>query len=133
MKNFRIAVKAFIIKDNKLLLLRRRSDDAHSPGKWDIPGGRLDIGENPFLGMKREAKEETGLDIEIKLPLDIQHFTRDDGQEITMIIFLCEPTSDNIKLSEEHQEFKWVDVGSPKEVVPDWLRVPLENYLRYSR
>ena len=133
MKDFRIAVKAFIVKDNKLLLLRRRSNDVHSPGKWDIPGGRLDIGENPFLGVKREAKEEVNLEINVVLPLDIQHFTRDDGQEITMIIFLCEPTSNDIKLSEEHQEFKWVDVSSPKEVIPDWLRKPAENYLRYNK
>src|SRR5690242_1955170 len=100
MTNFRIAVKAFIIKDDKLLLLKRRSNDVHKPGDWDIPGGRLELGEDPFLGLKRETKEETGLDITIQRPLDIHHFTRDDGQIITMLIFLCEPGAGEITLSE---------------------------------
>lgn len=79
--NFRIAVKAFIVKDQKALLIKRRPDDVHNPGKWDIPGGRLEPGENPLDGIKRECKEEVGFDIEVAMPLDIQNFTRDDGQK----------------------------------------------------
>jgi len=30
----------------------------HKPGTWDIPGGRLELGEDPFLGLKRETHEE---------------------------------------------------------------------------
>ncbi len=75
--SFGIAVKAFIIEEDKALLLQRRSDDIHSPGKWDIPGGRLKYAENPLIGLAREVKEETGLDIVIKMPLHVQHFTRD--------------------------------------------------------
>ncbi|MBW2977771.1 NUDIX domain-containing protein [Candidatus Woesearchaeota archaeon] len=111
MKKFGIAVKSFIIdEEGKLLLIKRRDDNVHSPGAWEIPGGRLDLGEDPFEGLKRETKEETGLEIEILNPLAVKHFTRDDGQKITMITFLCRPVSKSVNLSEEHIEYIWSDL-----------------------
>ena len=61
----------------------------HKPGAWEIPGGRLEIGEDPHLGLKREVKEETQLDIKVLQPLSVNYFTRDDGQIITGIVFVC--------------------------------------------
>jgi 8-oxo-dGTP pyrophosphatase MutT (NUDIX family) len=90
----------------------------------------LELGEDPFLGLKREAKEETNLDIDIISPLHIQHFTRDDGQKITMLIFFCKPGSTNIKLSEEHTEHSWVNL-SQKEKIPSWLSEPCDNFEKY--
>ena len=109
--NFRIAVKSFIVKDNNVLLLKRRPNDPHKAGKWDIPGGRLELGEDPFTGIKRETKEETDLDIDIHMPLDIHHFTRDDGQKITMVTFLCKPITNYVILSKEHTEHLWIGLN----------------------
>ena len=61
--------------------------------------------------MKRETKEEVSLDIEIQNPLKVKTFTRDDGQNITMITFLCKPLSNSIVLSEEHTEFIWLPLN----------------------
>jgi len=106
--NFAISVKSFIVSDGKLLLVKRRPNDVNKPSVWEIPGGRLEEGENPFDGLKRETLEEIGLEIEILNPLRIQHFTRDDQQKITMIIFHCKPLTSSIKLSEEHTDYQWV-------------------------
>ena len=131
MDKFRIAVKSFIINsENKLLLIKRRSNDVHKPGQWDIPGGRLELGENPFLGLKRETKEETNLDIDIVSPLHVQHFTRDDGQKITMLIFFCRPKNIDLRLSEEHTEHSWVNLDQ-KEKIPSWLSEPCMNFEKY--
>ena len=65
-------------------------------------------GEDPFEGLKRETKEETGIQIEVLNPLSVHHFTRDDGQKITMMIFLCRPITTDVKLSEEHTDFEWM-------------------------
>jgi mutator protein MutT len=74
MENFAIAVKAFIVNaEGKVLLIKRRPNDVHFPAVWEIPGGRLEQGEDPFLGVKRESMEEVGLDIDIKNPLKIHH------------------------------------------------------------
>jgi 8-oxo-dGTP diphosphatase len=127
--NFRIAVKAFITNGNAVLLLRRRKDDVHKPDAWDIPGGRLEPGENPFDGLRRETREEGGMDIDIRMPLDVHHFTRDDGQKITMIIFWCIPRSNEVLLSNEHQEYVWQSVSAPKKF-PDWLHQSIQNFLK---
>ena len=106
-----LAVKSFIVNDrNELLLIKREDNDVHCPGAWELPGGRLELGEDPFEALKRETKEETNIDIEILNPLKVHHFTRDDGQDITMISFLCRPKSHSVALSKEHTEYRWLEV-----------------------
>jgi 8-oxo-dGTP diphosphatase len=130
--NFRVAVKAFITNNGKLLLLKRRSNDVHKPGVWDIPGGRLEVGEDPYEGLHRELKEEAGAEGQILLPIDVHHFVRDDGQKITMLIFLCKLNSEEVILSEEHEEYKWVDLSSERDQVPEWLNKTVESFLKFG-
>ncbi len=128
--NARLAVKSFIIDNNKLLVIKRRLNDVQKPGIWEIPGGRLDIGEDPFSGLKRETKEETNLDIEIIKPLNVRHFTRDDKQTITLMIFLCKPLHNNIKLSEEHTDFDWIKVDDNK--LDDFYKKEVEMFKKFE-
>ena len=114
--DFRIAVKSFIVKDGRLLILKRASDEVQMPNIWEIPGGRLEPGENPFEGVKRETKEETGIDIEVVHPLSVRHFKRDDGQTITMLIFLCKALNEEIKISKEHSDFEWINIEKSKKL-----------------
>jgi 8-oxo-dGTP diphosphatase len=129
MVNFAIAVKAFIVDDKKrILLIKRELNDVHRPGIWEIPGGRLDSGEDPVEGLKRETKEETGLNIDVLNPLGVRHFTREDGQSITMIIFLCKAESNNVKLSEEHIEYDWVELNKKDPKLADFFNEEVELY-----
>ena len=130
MVNFRVAAKSFIIHDDRLLVVKRRPNDVQKPGMWEIPGGRLEPGENPFEGLKREAKEETGLDIDVIHPLQVRHFTRDDGQTITMLIFLCKALTSNVQLSDEHTEFEWVPLERAKEKLPDFFKETVDVFNR---
>lgn len=108
-------------------MIQRRPTDVHKPNTWDIPGGRLDWGEDPYEGLKRETREEVTLEIEIKFPLDVQYFTRDDGQRITMLIFLCIPQQTKVRLSEEHIAHQWVPLTAPSAQFPEWLRPVVER------
>ncbi len=132
MGDFRIAVKSFIVDDGRVLLIKRRSDDVHKPDEWDIPGGRMELDEDPLKGVKRETTEEVGIDIDVIMPLKINHFVRDDGQRITMIMFLCKALSKNIKLSEEHVDFKWKSLREDIDLFPKWLRPAVDNFLRFK-
>jgi ADP-ribose pyrophosphatase YjhB (NUDIX family) len=55
-------VQGILERDGRVLLARR----AHEPrrGHWDLPGGFLDETEDPVDGLRREFREETGLDVE---------------------------------------------------------------------
>ncbi len=55
---YRLSVKALILDAGGKFLLTQETN-----GIWDLPGGGLDHGEHPIQGIKREIKEETGLDI----------------------------------------------------------------------
>lgn len=68
MQQFRFAQKAFIVDDGKLLLVKKSKDDPYHPDEWEVPGGRMEFGEEIEEHIKREVKEEVGLDIEIGSP-----------------------------------------------------------------
>ena len=56
------AVQALVVRDGRVLLARR--DREPGEGKWDLPGGFLEEGEEPLAGLQRELREETGLEVE---------------------------------------------------------------------
>lgn len=55
------AVQALVVRDSRVLLARR--DREPGAGKWDLPGGFLEEGEEPLDGLRRELREETGLEV----------------------------------------------------------------------
>ena len=77
----KVAAINFITQDDKVLLVQRGID----PGKglWALPGGYIDIHEHPQAAAKREAYEETGLDVTIGDVLDV-FFDMNDGGVITI-------------------------------------------------
>jgi 8-oxo-dGTP diphosphatase len=127
-----IGVKAFIVEDGKLLLLRRRKNDPHNPGQLDLPGGRIQPDESPQEGVARETLEEAGLNVEVICPIEVQHFTRQDGQVINLIFFLCKKVSGEIKLSEEHFEYEWSDLADKSKELPSWLKPVIAAYFKFN-
>ena len=99
MEQFRITPKAVIFLDDKVLLLRKLS------GKWDLPGGRLNDGEEIESCLAREATEELGLEITVG-PLIQCNLRRlkDTRSGVAIITHLCtlDGTFADIELSPEH-------------------------------
>ena len=60
---YRVSVKGLCVEDGKLLLVHDMVDsDVYPEGKWELPGGGLDFGETPQQTLRREIKEEMGLE-----------------------------------------------------------------------
>ena len=100
-----LAVIAYVIRDDTFLLLRRNNE----PKVWGPPGGRLDVDEDPNKGILREIKEETGLDIELIGVLDIWHGPYNNSI-LTSVDYLAEPITGEVRLSEEHSEYRWATI-----------------------
>jgi len=105
-----IGVKACIVDDGKILLMRRSKDYGDISGTWDIPGGRTSPGEEPVEGLRREVKEETGMEIsEVLRPLDARTVFNDGKKQIVRITFLCKAEGE-VNISEEHTDFYWFEL-----------------------
>jgi 8-oxo-dGTP diphosphatase len=89
--------------------MRRTAESSHWPGQWDLPGGKLDAGETFEQALIREAKEETGLEIEITRFIGAAPY---DLESIRLIFLLLDTRTigGTFKLSGEHSEARWVSV-----------------------
>lgn len=85
-------------------------------GHWDFPKGHIEKGEKPKEAAKREIFEETGIkDIEFIFGFKetIKYFYNKDGKTVlkTVIFYLTQTKSKDVKISYEHQDFKWLPYG----------------------
>ena len=119
---FCVGQKAFIEKDRKVLIL-------NDPGEGlDFPGGKIQDGEakdgdasSLFRSLQREVREETGLEIEVGNPFVVWYHEfpknhRNYPKVVYLVGFKCKYVSGDIKLSDEHNKFKWVDKNDYAEV-----------------
>jgi 8-oxo-dGTP diphosphatase len=109
-KGFGIALKAVILNDGKFLILLRSRPSKGEPGYWELPGGRMMLGETYQAALKREIFEETGLNASLIAPLTVFDAKRDHDTQVVGITFLCKLNGDHkvITLSHEHLEGRWI-------------------------
>ena len=126
---FPAVVKAVIFDRNtdKFLVIKSTSKDKEfleKYGPWEIPGGKLEEKESIEEGLLREMEEEIGnVELEIKRPIRARKVEFSWGDMI-FIDFLAELKSGEIKLSEEHEEFRWetAEEIAKNDEYKEWLR-----------
>ena len=106
-------VGAVIINEGKMILVKRGVEPGK--GEWSIPGGLVELGESVRDAVIREAKEETGLDVEIFVDRPIDAFDNIDIDEkggfhyhFVLSQFLIRPKSGILKPSSDAVDAKWV-------------------------
>jgi len=119
MPEIKVAFKAIIKKDDKILVIKRSSNEEVYSELWDIPGGRMNFGETPAEALKREAKEETGLDIELNRPFRIWTFMANPEKQVIGITCIADYVSGEVILSAEHTEFRWIDASEFQALAAD--------------
>jgi 8-oxo-dGTP pyrophosphatase MutT (NUDIX family) len=130
---------AVILKTNnegtKSVLLIQRAHDDNWPDVWEFPRGKCDKGDKHKLldCVKREVKEEVGLDIDTLEYIDKYEYLADGGtRKSVQFNYLCkmkDPTQ-KVKLSKEHQNFRWTQsVGEVELLVPPEMKKTIMKVL----
>lgn len=108
-------VGAVIINEGKMILVKRGVEPGK--GEWSIPGGLVELGETVRDAVIREAKEETGLDVEIIVDRPLDAFDNIDIDEkggfhyhFVLLQFLTQPKSGTLKPSSDAVDAKWVPI-----------------------
>lgn len=78
------AQKAVIHRDGTLLMVRKALTDPFQPGRWELPGGRLQQGETPDEALVREVREEVGLTVQPGPPLALWSWRLQDSTVVAV-------------------------------------------------
>lgn len=103
-----VGQKAIIVNSENKILLLQRSDKSSLGGKWSLPGGALEEGENPYEAIQREIDEETELKVTDIKPFHIKSSQNKDKDFVVIVGYICKIVSEKITLNWEHTDFKWL-------------------------
>ncbi|MCE5214561.1 MAG: NUDIX domain-containing protein [Methanobacterium sp.] len=119
---FGLAVRALIFDDDgKILILKRSTESKTNPGKWELPGGKVDQGESFDKALVREVYEETGLNITLENVIGASQ------QNLPLIravhiIMAGKIEEGELNLSSEHEGYAWEFLENLSDYeLADWL------------
>jgi 8-oxo-dGTP diphosphatase len=106
-----VGVGAVVVRDGKALIIKR----AHEPrkGEWSLPGGLLDLGESLADAVRREVREETGLDVELGPIIEtFDRVHRDEAGRIryhfVIVDYVCWSPSGEALAGSDAEAVAWV-------------------------
>ncbi|MDR3062699.1 MAG: NUDIX domain-containing protein [Methanobrevibacter sp.] len=125
-----LTVRGFLKNEDEMLLVKRSSKSKTDPNMWELPGGKVDLGESFDNALIREFKEETNLNIKIG---DFLHGFQHDlyHKRTVVLVFDLMALNNDIKISHEHDDFKWVKLDNLNELVLSSTSKPFfKNFLK---
>ena len=105
-----VGVGGVVVQDGQALIVKR----AHEPrkGEWSLPGGTVQLGETLVDALRRELKEETGLDVEIGEVVEVfDRVHRIDARiqyHFVVIDYLCRPIGGQLCAGDDADDVAWV-------------------------
>ena len=112
---FPVSVKGVAVQDGKVLLLENERNE------WELPGGKLELGEDPPDCVVREISEETGWQVTAGPLLDCWQYHIREGSDVVIVTYGCHVlSSDPPVVSNEHKQAGLFTPGQvPELVMPD--------------
>ena len=143
-----IVVTGIIVKDDKFLIVKRADWEKAFPGRWTVPGGKLEVLDytlrekdtphhwyNVFEDLlRREVKEEVALEIENIGYVTSMVYIREDGIPCVIVSLFAHLKNESINLCNALTEYAWVSLEEAKnydliEGIYEELEI-LDNYLK---
>lgn len=144
-KLYYLGIKGLIRNSEGKILVLKASLRNHTPDSlpyWDIPGGRVEEGDDPITTLRREIEEEIGVS-EVTGPklmtavISRHEIPLNDGKRAGLVLMIYTvriPGGSKIRLSPEHTDYEWVDTGEARvrlenKYPPEFLNIlSAENY-----
>ncbi|MQY09799.1 NUDIX domain-containing protein [Actinomadura macrotermitis] len=133
------AQKAFILDGDRLLLVRKAASDPYQPGRWEVPGGRLEVAADADLDdhIRREVWEEVGLRIDPGPPFHLWQWVMPGGRvRVVAAARHCRPVTLEVSLANQTPsdhlcEPRWVPLAEVAgfDLIPS-LRPVMRAFLR---
>jgi 8-oxo-dGTP pyrophosphatase MutT (NUDIX family) len=122
---FPVSVKGVAVQDGKVLLLENERNE------WELPGGKLELGEDPPDCVVREISEETGWQVTAGPLLDCWQYHIRQGSDVVIVTYGCYVRSiDPPVISNEHKRAGLFAPGQvPELVMPDGYKRSVAAWL----
>ncbi len=109
MQKYFVSNKAILVDPQGKILLMILQD-----GRWDLPGGRMDAGEDMRQGLAREVREETGIVIDASKArpffVGVYPYKGEPPVPVPSVFYIVEVGAKiEVVLSDEHKAFQWID------------------------
>ena len=123
---FPVSVKGVIFLGSRVVLLRNEREE------WELPGGRLESGEEPTGCLVREVREELGIDVAVEAILDCWRYEIRGRGEVVIVTYGCQPeTGAKIRISAEHQALGMFGIDELDSLaMPEGYKRSIRNWER---
>jgi ADP-ribose pyrophosphatase YjhB (NUDIX family) len=123
----KVAVVAFVVEDERVLMVRRAND----PGKggWALPAGFVDYDEDPARAAERETLEETGLIVQTDRLIDVLYRPDADGLADIVIAYGAQVIGGMLGAADDAEDASWFSaealpplaLETTRKVIGAWL------------
>ena len=121
---FPVSTKGVCVRGDRVLLLRNERDE------WELPGGKLEVGEDPVACVGREISEETGWTVQVGSILDSWQYHIRDGVDVLIVTYGCFVSDDAaVTVSSEHKEARLVALADVADLpMPEGYRRSIRDW-----
>jgi len=130
-----VGVGALLVDEDGRLFLSQRGEHAgNERGLWEFPGGAVEFGETLAHALKREMREEYGIEIEVGELLDVvDHILPEEGQHWVSPTYICRIQSGEPRILEPAKcsAIGWFEPSRVPADLSMITRLNLENYLQF--
>jgi mutator protein MutT len=132
-----VGVGAIIVDNRGRLFLGRRGIKAKNErGLWEFPGGSVEFGETLAQALRREMREEFGIEITVGKLLDVvDHILKEEGQHWVSPTYLCTITAGEPHILEPEKcaEIGWFHPDAVPQELTQISRENLSHYLQHIK
>ena len=118
-----VSVAGVILDGQGRALLVQRRDNGH----WEAPGGILELDEDIFTGLRREVREETGLEVE---PEHLTGVYKNMSRGIVALVFRCRAMNGTLIETDESRAFRWLTADEVTSLASEAFAVRVLDAMR---